>query len=421
MQLKYNIEDRPPLGEMLLYGLQWLAICIPSIVIVGKAIPSPGIAGGEVFYLQKLFAVVGFTLLVQIFFGHRLPLILGPSTVLLIGLLSSLDRSQGVINSAMLLGGLLLTIMAATGLFAYIKSFFTPRVIVVVMILIAFTLQPTIINLVTSSLEVNSNYNLGFSAVIFIILVLGNRFLAGIWKSTLALWAMLLGSLFYYGIFQIPMKNVAILAPVSLPPFSVDLGLPDPGIILAFLICYVALSMNELSSIQSVAMVLDADNAETRINRGLLGIGFGNIIAALGGVVGPVDFSLGPGVIASTGCASRFTLVPTGLALLALACSPLAIAMVGSVPPAVIGVVLAYIITSQIGAAVMIIHQTQSGVSMENGLVLGLPLMLGTMTAFLPAEVITQFPAMIRPVLANGFVIGLLTVLFLEHFVYTDT
>ncbi|NLV17536.1 MAG: purine/pyrimidine permease [Syntrophomonadaceae bacterium] len=419
MQLKYGIEDRPGLLELMLFGLQWLAVSIPSIIIIGKVIAGLNNSAGEVFYLQKLFMIVGIVLLIQIFWGHRLPLVLGPATVLLIGLLASLDRSQGAINSAMLLGGLALTFLAATGLFAHIKRFFTPRVVVVIMMLIAFTIAPTIIDLITTSGEINGNLNLMFGLILFVMLVAGNRLLSGLWGNTLVLWAILLGSVVYYLVFPVSPQSLSSFALGAWPTFlPFDLAIPDLGLVLAFLICFIALSMNELSSIQSVGIMLNADNMEKRVNRGVSVIGFGNILAALGGVIGPVDFSLGPGVIATTKCASRFTLIPTGIALLLLACSPIAIALVGAVPSSVIGVILAYIITSQIGAALLLIHQTQSATSFDDGLVIGLPLMLGTIVAFLPPEIVTQFPDIIRPVAANGFVAGTIAVLLLEHLVY---
>jgi hypothetical protein len=51
----------------------------------------------------------------------------------------------------------------------------------------------------------------------------------------------------------------------------------------------------------------------------------------------------------------------------------------------------------------------------DHGLVLGLPLLLGTLVAFLPPEVTNSFPAVLRPVLGNGFLVGTLTALVLEH------
>jgi len=71
-------------------------------------------------------------------------------------------------------------------------------------------------------------------------------------------------------------------------------------------------------------------------------------------VIGPVNFSLSPGVIAATGCASRFALVPAGIALALMAASPLAIGYLSSIPGPVIGVVLAYVMTAQIAAGLMV-------------------------------------------------------------------
>jgi len=38
MRLRYDLDDAPPLAEFLLFGLQWLAISIPGIIIVGKVV-----------------------------------------------------------------------------------------------------------------------------------------------------------------------------------------------------------------------------------------------------------------------------------------------------------------------------------------------------------------------------------------------
>jgi uracil permease len=50
--------------------------------------------------------------------------------------------------------------------------------------------------------------------------------------------------------------------------------------------------------------------------------------------------------------------------------------------------------------------------------VVGLPIIIGTVVAFLPTTIIAQIPMIIRPLLGNGFVMGVLTVLFLEHLVF---
>jgi xanthine/uracil permease len=49
------------------------------------------------------------------------------------------------------------------------------------------------------------------------------------------------------------------------------------------------------------------------------------------------------------------------------------------------------------------------------GVTVGLPLMVGLLIAFAPAEVFLHFPAILRPIIANGFVMGTLLVILLDR------
>ncbi len=176
--------------------------------------------------------------------------------------------------------------------------------------------------------------------------------------------------------------------------------------------------MNDLGSIQSLNEILKPPGQPQRISRGIFITGLANAVAGLLGVIGPVNFSLSPGVIASTGCASRMTLIPTAILLGLLAFSPAAIALVGSVPSVVIGSVLLFILCSQVGAGLSIIFESAEGFQFETGLIIGLPILLGTLIAFLPASVLHTFPVILRPILGNGFVVGIAAALVLEHGVF---
>ncbi len=419
MEFTYGIDDRPRPTSLLIFGLQWLAVSVPAILIIGKVVA--GLYGGSAIpYLQKLFLLSALVLLMQIYLGHRLPLVLGPATVLLIGILASLESSFAAINASILIGGLLLAGIAAAGLFEHLKRLFTPRVIAVVLMLIAFTLAPTILNLITDGGgTVPATQTFLFALAFALILFIANGFLKGIWKSTLALWAIILGTLAYvvlFGAVPLPPEGTALLAfPGDL---LAPLAVPDVGVLAAFLICFFALAINDLGSIQSVGGLLAADKMGERVNRGVTVTGLGNALAGLTGVIGPVNFSLSPGVIAATGCASRFALVPAGVALALMAASPLAIGYLGSIPGPVIGVVLAYVMAAQIAAGLMLGQESSAVRTFDEGLIIGVPLLLGTVVAFLPAAVAAGFPATLRPLIANGFVVGIVAVLMLEHLVY---
>ena len=56
----------------------------------------------------------------------------------------------------------------------------------------------------------------------------------------------------------------------------------------------------------------------------------------------------------------------------------------------------------------------------NGALTIGLPIMLALVVAFLPAEVSSMLPAALRPIVGNGFVMGVIVVMLLEHVVFRN-
>ncbi|NLB87797.1 MAG: purine/pyrimidine permease [Syntrophomonadaceae bacterium] len=425
MELKYQIEDRPSWKENLVYGLQWLAVTLPAIVIIGKVL------GGlnnsiemEILYLQKIFAVTGLALLIQIFGGHRLPLVIGPATVLLIGILASQGSSPAAIYSSILIGGLILTLLAVTGLFARLQSLFTPRVVAVILLLVAFTMMPTIIQLICNGEDAAVGKQLLFALAFILLMFLGQRYLQGLLKSSLILISMVAGSIAY---FLVNPSWIFAGSEVSLPAvsfFAKNLTtniVIEPGLLIAFLLCFLGLSINDLGSIQAVGSVLKADNMPKRITRGITATGIANSIAGFFGVIGPVNFSFNPGIIASTGCAARRSLVPTGVALLILAFLPALLFYLSFIPKVVIGCVLLFTLCTQVAAGLMSsLEALEKSYQprFDSSLLIALPILVGIVVAFLPADITATFPPTLKPILSNGFVMGVVVSLLLEHVIF---
>ena len=91
MEFTCGIDNRPGPAPLLIVGLQWLAVSVPLVLIIGRVAAGAQAEAAAVPYLQRLFLLVGLVLLVQVYLGHRLPLVLGPATVLLVGILASTD------------------------------------------------------------------------------------------------------------------------------------------------------------------------------------------------------------------------------------------------------------------------------------------------------------------------------------------
>jgi xanthine/uracil permease len=427
MEFRYGLDDRPPPLEWLFLGLQWFAVAVPSIIILGKIICTVGPAGAcdPLIYLQKMFFVAALFMLIQIFLGHGLPLIVGPSTVILIGILSSPGAQPAALYTAILLGGLLLFILARTGLLGKIRRLFTRRVVAVVLLLIAFTLTPTIIRLITGSGGGGTlRWNVLFAFALCLSMLVLHRFLGGIWRSTLILSATVAGSLAWHvlglGSAGAGSAGSGALFDLFFTGFTTALSF-DPGLLAAFFICFIALAINDIGSIESMnAFVGDGDKGE-RLRKGIAVTGLANLAAGFLGVIGQVNYSLSPGVVASSRCLSRFALVPAALLMLAAAFSPAAIAVMEAVPSVVVGSAMLYILCAQMAAGIMVLMEDERGAGFNGGLVVGIPLLVAIVVAFLPAEVVATYPAIIRPVAGNSFVMGVLAVLFLEHVLYRDS
>lgn len=418
MDLKYSLNYKPPKADMVLYGIQWFAITLPIILITGNIIGNifPGIT--TIAYIQNLFIMVGIALLLQISFGHKLPTILGPATVLLIAVLATINHGIGSINSSIIISGIILAIIAFSGTLKYIQKLFTSRVIIVILLLIAFTLTPTIINLVVINNGVLSSLNFIFVLISLFVVLLGHRFFKGLWNSAISLGILIFGSIIYYLIFNPLFVRNLNVSTITIPSITLNLTVPDIGMVLAFLICFIALTINDIGSIQAISSIVKIDKIEKRIKNGVGVTGIMNVFSGIIGVIGPVNYSMTPGVIAATKCASKYPLYITGIAFILIAFSPLLVGIISAVPSPVIAVVLMYIVTAQLGASIMLAKENNSFKTMDDGIIVGLPIIIGTIVAFLPNTLIEQFPLLLRPLLGNAFVMGVIIVLLLEHLIF---
>ena len=418
--MKYELNDKPGMLPMLMYGLQWWIVSLPCVVIMGIIVSQLHYTdvAEQTFYLQKLFGIMGVAMIVQVLWGHRLPLIIGPASVLLIGILSTVSSGITAVYTGIMVGGLVLTVLAYSGLLGKLQFVFTPRIVTVILILIAFTLTPVILKLVLGD-AVHALFNLFFTLVMVLALVIGNKLLRGIWKSTTVLWGIVGGVLVYYGVFGFPVltSTEAGMIPDQATIFNFPLDF-EAGTILAFLFCYMALIVNELGSIQAVGHMLQADRMELRTTRGVGIVGITNVLSGLFGVIGPVDYSMSPGVISATGCASRYTLLPAGAGLMLCAFFPSIVGILVTIPGVVMGAILLYLMATQLAAGLQMLVREKAIVDFDSGVVVGLPLMVALLLSFTPEEVLNLIPSLFKPIVGNGFVMGVVTVLIMEHLIF---
>ena len=402
-----------PAGQMMLYAIQWFVLCIA--VVSTSVFVATGSPEERLFYSQKLFAVMGIAGLLQVMWGHRLPIVVGPAAVLLVGVMASLNANADTtaIYSSIAIGGLLITLCTFGGLMRYVQRIFTPRIVVVILMLIATTLATTITGLVFpmhASHDVHI-FGLLFAVVGVVLMVVANRNLKGVAKSLVIPAALIIGSAAYYIFFDVPAhtESVASFRGLFQSEFILDWSL-----VVAFVICYIALVINDIGSMESLGGMLGIKDMDKRMKRGMRITGAMNIVAGSMGVLGPVNYSMSPGVIASTGCASRYALIPATLMLVACALFPDVIWVLTAIPSPVIGVILLFLMGTQLAASFEMMHSTRSATTFADALTLGLPIMVAMLFQLMPKGIA---PDVIQPLVGNGFAMGVITVIVMEHIV----
>jgi xanthine/uracil permease len=423
MRFDYDIDQRIPLIKSVLFGIQWAAVLIPSIIILGivacnvHSLDAPG----QINYLQKLFLVSGAALFFQIFLGHKLPLIPGPSAVLLIGVVAGQGAGATAIYTSVIIGGLFIALLSIGGLFKYLQRLFTVNVITVVLLLIAFTLAPTIMGLIIAGQEgTRALYNISFALGLILMMFLFYGFLKGMWRATLIIWAVIAGAILYYAFFPSDLKSILPTEGNALGGmFHITTALSfQPGLILSFIFCFLALSINDLGSMQAVNELLETKDPDKRISKGIFITGLTNVFSGFLGVIGPVNYSMSPGIIISSGCASRFSLIPTACISLLLAFLPMVVGIIINAPSVVIGALMAYLMGTQVASGlVLAVKDRKDGLQYEDALVIGASVLLGVIAVFVPDQVIKALHPSLKPLLGNGLVVGVVSAIILEHII----
>ena len=413
MNLKYNVDDRLPAGQLAMYALQWFVLCIA--VVSTSVFVAQGSPEERLFFSQRLFAVMGIAGCVQVVWGHRLPIVVGPAAVLLVGVMASLNANADTtaIYSSIAIGGVLIALCTMGRLMHYVQRIFTPRIVVVILMLIATTLAPTITGLVFpihATHEVHL-FGLLFAVVGVLLMAIFNRRLKGVAKSLVIPAALIIGSALYYIFFDLPAHTSSA---ASFRGLFLDEFVFDWSLVVAFVICYIALAINDIGSMESLGGMLGIKDMEKRTKRGMRITGVMNIVAGSMGVLGPVNYSMSPGVIASTGCASRYALVPATLMLFTCALFPDVIWVLTAIPTPVIGVILLFLMGTQLAASYEMMHSTRSATTFADALTLGLPIMVAMLFQLMPKGIA---PDVIQPLVGNGFAMGVITVIVMEHIV----
>ncbi|MBP8644990.1 MAG: purine/pyrimidine permease [Syntrophobacteraceae bacterium] len=415
----YDIDVLPPLRYVLLYGLQWAIVIFPSLIIVA----SLGVralqlsAGQEVRFFQLLLLVSGLFSIIQTLWGHRYPIMDGPSTALLLTFLVLAPYGVRIIQGGTIAGGLLLIGLVVSGKLHRLLVYATPNVVGVILMLIAFSLLPYLIASVIGKDDAHpygNNQVFALSIALVLAMAAFSHWFEGFWKTVSLLLGMIIGSILFF-LIQPPGRNPLGTAPwLSFPsawPFTAP-GFYWPAVA-AMASSYLAVVVNSLGSIHGVAALTDTERLPSAVTRGIFLNGAAGICCGLLGIVGMVSYSMSPGVILANRVASRHAVACGGILLIVAAFAPKLAAILAMIPAPVVASAMCVAMGAQVGAALGIV--VQGDFNGRDYFVVGIPVFLGTLVSFLPPLFLESMPIHLRVFLGNGLVVGIFLVLSLEH------
>jgi uracil permease len=421
--LLYQVDEKPPATAAFLYALQWLVVVLPLVVISARlmsAFLDLGPAEGNLLF-QKMLLVVGMVTVIQCRYGHRYPLVDGPSAALLLSVAALSGQGYSAVLGGMITGAAALLFLGITGLLDKVTGLFTDRVVGVVLILISLTFLPHLVPMVTGMSPVHPGGDP------FVMLVAGMVTAAIIMisskvKGFIGNLSILAGILLGYGIMaaagRVDLVHAGSQPILSLPwPILGPLPTFTTAGTISFLLANLALLINGLGSYTATAQVVGSDGLDGRIRRGVSITGGAGILAALTGTLGTVSYSQGPGIVLVTRVGSRFPVLISGLILCALAFFTRFTAFLVTVPEAVVGAALLVTLSTMVGLGVGIIGKARGAGGARENMIVGLPLLLGGSAALLKPAFLELLPLALRGIVGNGLIVGIVSVLVLEHLV----
>lgn len=409
-ELRYELEDVPKFRDLVLISVQWLLITVPILIIGGRIVAEMHFddAVDKMNYMQKVFLISGLTLMAQLFFGHKLPIVSGPPAVLIVGIYTTLESGFDAIYTSIAICGIVLSLIALSGKMNSLQKLFTDNVITALLLLIPFSLAPIILEMLVDG---DAIFNVLFSIAAVLTLFWVGRKIRGLWDSMVLL-ALVFGSVVYLAFFPLEVSGVPRFEFLSTPSAGFEFSL-RPEVLLVFLLCYLALAVNDISSIYSTGKILNAEGLDERLKKGVSITGLFNFLSGLLGVIGTVNYTLSPGVIRATRSSARAALVPAALALIAIAFIPWIIFVFSVIPRAVVASVFLLILCHQIAVALGRLKAYEE----ESGIVIGFPILVGVLISFLPKDALTN-NYLAKAFLGNSFLVGIILAIFLEHVIF---
>ena len=411
----------------LLAGIQWLLFMFANTVVIPISIGNALHMDGHdiTASMQRSFFYTGVASLLQLLFGHGLPLMEGQSGVwwgAILGVLATAQESGltplqagGSLETGIVLSGVSIVVLGWLGMGNVLKKWFTPVASSVFLMLLATELI---------SIFMKGMLGLGDRAQIDIPIALLSMALMTLvlviqlsrWKI-LRNYSILIGIGVGWAIYRTTIQPASAIPRTGLGslwavapwgPFG-----HDWGIILTALAAGLINASNTVATLESAKQVFQVEADARMYRRSFLITGVSTVVAGLFGLVPYAPYTSSLGFLRSTQIFSKLPFALGSILFMVLGLVPAAGAFFASLPVSVGDAVLLVAYLQLYGAAMTYLE----GMTFNHRTIyrLALPVLVGIGIFTIASGAFVALPAPVRPFLSNGLLVGVLLAVIFEN------
>lgn len=416
----------------VLAGFQWLFFIFANTVVIPISIGNAfGLEQIEIVSaIQRSFIFTGLACLLQGFLGHRLALMEGQSglwwgvILSLAGTASAMGLDLATVGGSIAVGVIissgLIVILGALGMGKVLQKWFTPIVMFVFLLLLANQLITIflkgMVGLNTSDTIDGKLALFSFALAAFTILIHIKG--KGILSSLNLLIGMTVGWILAVNLFPQGQQSMITATPF-LHWFPWGTPTFEWGIIITVVIAGLLNTTNTIATLKGAEDIYGKKTTDRQYRASFMITGSMSAGAGLIGLVPYAPYASSLGFLQSTRIIDRMPFFIGSSLFMVLGIIPQFGAFFSTIPDSVGNTVLFVAYIQLFRSALRNIE----GLTFEpqNVYRIALPALLGLSIMTLPAEAFQTLPSLLRPILSNGMLVGILAALVMELFYYIGT
>jgi xanthine/uracil permease len=415
--------------KYIIPSIQWFLFIISGSIVAPLTIASIyGLdAQSTLEFMSRTLIVLALSGLLQVSFGHRLPITDGPSGLwwgifvlyasIGLTLYGSENETLRVLEFSLIVSGLICIGLSVIGVMDKLSSYFTPTVTGTYLLLLVAQLSGSFLKGllgIDAKGEVSVTITF-FSLVIIVLSLLMSRHLVLRQFNIIA--SMAIGWLLFYLLgYTEPMKETNTLVSV---PTLFTFGLPrlEWSIVPTVFFVTLLLITNMLASIKVVENVLKIEGEiiqQPSAKKAGLVMGVSQIVGGLFAAIGSVPISGSAAFIATSKITSRIPFIMASCFVIVISFFSPLIVFFTSLPTAVGYAAIFPVFAGMITLGIREFIQSENVEKTIRSV--GIPLFTGIGIMFVPSEALSMLPSIVASIMSNGLITGTVIALLYEMF-----